>query len=170
MSLIHFSSQTAYPISEWLGVYPCMRWDLFVCVCSALGKQTRVEKLHEHRENKDQKRWGLGIELCTNYRKHHSSGTFRRSVFWVSTASVTSTARLSNNVPNFFAEHLGKVFLFLLTDVSLSLTLSETQWKVAAVSEVPPRSVLINHPQSLYSPLSPSLSPASLASSLSLLI
>lgn len=45
-------------------------------------------------------------------------------------------------------------FLFLLTDVSLSVTLSETHWKVATVSEGLPHSVLINHPQLLYSPLS----------------
>lgn len=47
---------------------------------------------------------------------------------------------------------------FLLTDVSLSLAPSETLRGVAAVSEVAPCSVLINHPQSLHSPLSLSLS------------
>lgn len=57
----------------------------------------------------------------------------------------------------FFRWTLGKV-LFLLTDVSLSLALSETLWKVAAVSEVQPRSVLINHsPVTLFSTLSLSI-------------
>lgn len=45
-------------------------------------------------------------------------------------------------------------FLFLLTHVSLSLTLSETLWQVAAVTEVQPCSVLINHPVTLFSSLS----------------
>lgn len=47
---------------------------------------------------------------------------------------------------------------FLLTHVSLSLAPSETLRGVAAVSEVAPCSVLINHPQSLHSLLSLSLS------------
>lgn len=167
MSLIHSSSQTAYPISEWLGVYPCMRLDFFVCVCCALGKQTRIEKQLEHRENKDKRWWGLGIEPCTNYR---NTGILKEVFSAYLQPQWPPPPDYQTLFRTFLLNTWAKFFLFLLTDVSLSLTLSETRWKVAAVSEVPPRSVLINHPQSLYSPLPPSPSPASPASSLSLLI
>lgn len=87
----------------------------------------------------------------------------------MSSTLPTSAVRFSNIGQNFFFL-LNTCTKFLLTDVSLSLTPSETLRGVAAVSEVAPCSVLINHPQSLHSPLSLSLSPSPSPPSLSLLI
>lgn len=174
MSLIH--SKSAYSVSEPLGT--CCMYVLCIGIFLSVGKQTCIKNPDEHSDkNKKMRRPKsnhptLLAELYCNYFKHHVSGIFLSlSIFLIHTTSVTSPARSSNIVQNFFfAQHLSKVFVSILTDVSLSLALSETLWKVAAASEVLPGLVLINHSQSVYSPLSPSLSSASLASSLSRLI
>lgn len=141
--------------------------------CSATGKQTQSEKLQEHSENNEQKRWG--IEQWTPNHGTIPPGYLKNFNVLVFSGYLQPQWPLPPDYQTLFEQLFCQTlfmpkFLFLLTDVSLSLTPSETRWKVAAVSEVPPRSVLINHPQSFCSPLSPSTFPASLASSLSILI